>query len=339
MTELFPTPSIDTAFTRQFGVRCPILCAPMFLVSTAELVVDVCRAGAVGTFPAHNFRPIENYRAAIQSVRAGTDRAFGINIIVQQANRHQQQQLEIALEEKVPLLITSLGNPKEVISLAHQAGTKVYCDVVGVEHARKAADLGADGLIAVSYGAGGHAGTVSPFALIPLLVRQTGLPVVAAGAIGDGAGMAAAFALGASAVYMGTRFIASQQAGVSDDYKQAIVAADCEDIVNTAKVDGFPGNFIRNRALEEIGIEPGLLETLISRSKHISRWLSLARAGRALMGEGMQKGSYKTVYSAGHGVGMIDRVAPVEEIIAQTMREYFEIREQLPGDLAAGEKP
>ena len=328
MSEL--TSSIETAFTHQFGVRYPILCAPMFLVSTVDLVADVCRAGAVGTFPAHNFRPVENYRAAIQAVRARTDQALGINIIVQQANRHQQQQLEIALEERVPLLITSLGNPKEVIRLAHQAGTKVYCDVVGVEHARKAADLGADGLIAVGYGAGGHAGTVSPFALIPLLARQTGLPVVAAGAIVDGAGMAAAFALGASAVYMGTRFIASQQAGVSDDYKQAILAANCEDIVNTAKVDGFPGNFIRNQALEKIGVEPGLVETLLSRSRHVSRWLALARAGRALLGDGMQKGSYKTVYSAGHGVGMIDRVESVEEIVGRTIREYLEIRDRLP---------
>ena len=239
--------SIKTEFTQQFDVRYPIICAPMFLVSSVKMVVSASEAGGVGTFPALNYRPIEQYRQTIKEIKSLTAKPFGINIIVQKSNKYQYKQIEHALEEKVPLIITSLGNPKEVIRLSHEVGTRVYCDVVGFEQAKKVADLGADGLIAVGFGAGGHAGDISPLALIPNLVRMVKLPIIAAGSIVDGAGMAAAFALGASAVYMGTRFIASKEAEIAEEYKKAITRAVSEDIVNTDRVDGFPGNFIRTK--------------------------------------------------------------------------------------------
>ncbi|MCB0290962.1 MAG: nitronate monooxygenase, partial [Calditrichaeota bacterium] len=205
---------LKTAFTEQFQVKYPIVCAPMFLVSTVKLVVAASKAGGIGTFPALNYRPVERYHEAIREIKSLTDKPFGINIIVQQSNKYQHKQLEYALEEKTPLIITSLGKPRETIQLAHQAGSKVYCDVINLDHAKKVADLGADGLIAVGSGAGGHAGDISPFALIPSLVQEIGLPVLAAGSIVDGRGMAAAFALGAAGVYLGTRFIASAEAEV-----------------------------------------------------------------------------------------------------------------------------
>ncbi|MFC1516602.1 NAD(P)H-dependent flavin oxidoreductase [Thermodesulfobacteriota bacterium] len=322
--------AIETAFTEQFNVNYPIICAPMFLVSSVRMVVAASEAGGMGTFPALNFRPVEKYHEAIQAIKAQTEKPFGINIIVQKTNKYQHKQIEYALDEKVPLIITSLGNPKEVIRLAHQVGTRVYCDVVGYEHAKKVADLGADGLIAVGFGAGGHAGDISPLALIPNLVRKMKLPVMAAGSISDGAGMAAAFALGASAVYMGTRFIASKEAEVAQDYKNTITRAQPEDIVNTDRVDGFPGNFIRTPALEAIGLETGLIEGVLTRSKRIKRWISLSRAARSLLGNEKSKVSYKTVYSAGHGVGLIDEVMSVKEIMETTVREYLEIKENLP---------
>ena len=175
-------------------------------------------------------------------------------------------------------------------------GTKVYCDVVGFEHAKKVADLGADGLIAVAFGAGGHAGDISPLALIPNLARMIKLPIIAAGSIVDGAGMAAAFALGASAVYMGTRFIASKEAEVAEKYKNTIAGAVCEDIVNTDRVDGFLGNFIRTKELEALGLEKGLIEEILTKNKRIKRFISLSRAARALFGATDSKVSYKTVY-------------------------------------------
>lgn len=321
---------LTTDFTRQFDIKYPIVCAPMFLVSTVKMVVGAGEAGGLGTFPALNFRPIEKYREAIREIKSLTTKPFGINIIVQKTNKYQHKQIDHALEENVPLIITSLGNPKEVIRLAHQTKTKVYCDVVGIEHARKVADYGADGIIAVGYGAGGHAGDISPFALIPNLVRKVKLPVIAAGSIADGTGMAASFALGASGVYMGTRFIASREAEVPQNYKEAIVGAACEDIVNTDKVDGFPGNFIRTRELEAIGLEKGLIEQTLSKSNRIKRFISLSRAARSLLGGPDSKVSYKTVYSAGHGVGLIDTVLTIREIMENTVREYREIRARLP---------
>ena len=322
--------SIITEFTQQFDVKYPIICAPMFLVSSVKMVVNASEAGGVGTFPALNYRPIERYRQTIKEIKSLTAKPFGINIIVQKSNKYQYKQLEHALEEKVPLIITSLGNPKDVIRLSHEVGTRVYCDVVGLEHAKKAADLGADGVIAVGYGAGGHAGEISPLALIPNLVRMVKLPVIAAGGIVDGAGMAAAFALGASAVYMGTRFIVSKEAEVGEKYKNAITRAKSEDIVNTDRVDGFPGNFIRTKELEAVGLKKGLLEEILTKNRKIKRFISLSRAARSLFGDMNSKVSYKTVYSAGHGVGLIDAVLSIQEIMEKTVREYKEIKAKLP---------
>jgi len=321
---------IVTPLTKQFGVKYPIICAPMFLVSSVKLVVSVCEAGGIGTFPALNFRPAERFREALQEIKSKTDKPFGVNIIVQKSNKYQHKQIDYAVAEKVPLIITSLGNPKKVIELAHQEGLKVYCDVVGYEHAKKVADLGADGVIAVGCGAGGHAGTISHFALIPDLTSRLNIPVVAAGSIVDGRGMAAAFSLGAAAVYMGTRFIASEEAEVDPEYKQAIINAGYDDIVNTDRVDGFPGNFIHTAALDKLGLQNSLLEEIVSRSKKVKRWISLSRAARALLGKPNGKASYKTIYSAGQGTGLIQAVLPVREIIENSVREYLEIKNNLP---------
>jgi len=322
--------SIKTEFTQQFDVKYPIICAPMFLVSSVKMVVSASEAGGVGTFPALNYRPIERYCQTTKEIKSLTAKPFGINIIVQKSNKYQYKQIEHALEEEVPLIITSLGSPKEVIRLSHEAGTRVYCDVVGFEHAKKVADLGADGLIAVGFGAGGHAGDISPLALIPNLVRMVKLPIIAAGSIVDGAGMAAAFALGASAVYMGTRFIASKEAEIGEDYKKAITRAKSEDIINTDRVDGFPGNFIRTKELEAVGLEKGLIEEILTKNKKIKRFISLSRAARSLFGDMDSKVSYKTVFSAGHGVGLIEEVLSIQEIMEKTVREYKEIKAKLP---------
>lgn len=321
---------LKTPFTEQFGIDFPIIGAPMFLVSTVKLVTAVCEAGGLGSFPALNFRPISKYREAIVDLKAKTKKPFGINIIVQKTNKFQDAQLDIALEERVPLIITSLGNPRDLIRKAHAVGTRVYCDVIGLTHAKKVADAGADGLIAVASGAGGHAGFLSPFALIPLLVREIGLPVVAAGNIVDGAGMAAAFGLGASAVYLGTRFIASREAEVDEEYKQTILRAQCEDIINTDKVDGFPGNFIRTPRLEKLGLQKNILEELASRNSRVRRWIALGRAARSLFGSPQSKASYKTIYSAGQGVGLIHQVEPVKKIVHSMVEEYRQIKAKLP---------
>ncbi len=313
------------SFTEEFGLKYPMVLAPMFLINRVPLVVAAAKAGILGTFPALNYRSTEEYRAAIRSIKTETGHGnFGINIIVQQSNRLREEQMNIAMEEGVRLIISSLGNPAWFIEKAHETGAKVYCDVVGEEHARKAIDLGADGLIAVAYGAGGHAGTLSPFALIPRLRSLTDRPILAAGAIGTGRTMAAAKMLGADGVFMGTRFIASEEAQVEPVYKQAVLDAVAEDIVNTDKVDGFPGNFILNPDLYKFGLKPGFLEYLLSYNKRLKRLYSLSRAARALLGRKKPKLSYRTVWSAGQGVAQIDSVRPIRDIVEQIMNEYEE---------------
>lgn len=322
---------IKTKFTEQFGIDYPIVSAPMFLVSNEDMVVETCEAGGLGTFPALNFRPVENFKRAVENVKSRTKKPFGVNLIVQKSNKFQHEQLDVILEHKVPLIITSLGSPRDIIKKAHEVGTKVYCDVVGLEHAKKVVDLGADGLIAVGSGAGGHAGTTSLFALIPYLCKELpSTPVIAAGSIVDGQTMFAAMSLGASAVYMGTRFIATKESPASENYKKAIMNARPEDIVNTDKVDGFPGNFILNRELIKVGLDESLVESLISRIPKIKRWLSLARAARSLLASDKSKVSYKNVFSAGHGVGLIEHCPTIKELIVKTMLQYQETKGCLP---------
>ena len=182
-----------------------------------------------------------------------------------------------------------MGNPESVLARCRDSQTRVYCDVINYKHAQKAVDAGAHGLIAIAHGAGGHAGSISPFALIPYLKQRTNLPVIAAGSIVNGAGLIAAFGLGADAVYMGTRFIASRESSVSPAYKEAIINAHCEDIVNTDRVDGFPGNFILTQSLKRLGTEPSLVEQVLSRNKRIKRMLSLLRASRMIFGKKKQQ--------------------------------------------------
>jgi len=323
---------MDTAITKLFGIKYPIFCAPMFLVSDENMVVAASNAGGIGAFPALNFRPIERYREAIRNIKNRTQGPIAVNVIMQSSNKLRDQHIDIAIEEGVELIISSLGSPKEALRRAQGTKTKVFCDVIGLEHAKKAADAGAHGLIAVGSGAGGHAGNISLFALIPHLKTNVDLPLVAAGCISNGATMAAAMALGADGIYMGTRFIASKESPASAAYKQAILHAVREKIVNTDRVDGFPGNFILTKALADYGVNPGFFETLLRSNKKLNRLLSLYRAGRALFGSQNQKVSYKTIFSAGHGVGQIQEISSIQEIFDCTLAEYATVCRSLVSD-------
>ncbi|MCH2535690.1 MAG: nitronate monooxygenase, partial [Bdellovibrionales bacterium] len=210
--------AIQTEFTKMMGIDYPIIGAPMFLVSNEDMVVEVSEAGGIGSFPALNYRPPEHYHEILKRIKKRTKKPIGVNIIVNKGNKRQDLDLKYALDEGVDLFITSLGNPKEVIKQAHSNGAKVICDVTNLEHALKVQDMGADGVVAVSSGAGGHAGPTSPFVLVPWLKQKLSIPVVAAGGVADGRTMASALCLGASAVHVGTRFIASTEAQVGQDY-------------------------------------------------------------------------------------------------------------------------
>ncbi len=322
---------IKTAITDLFGIDYPIIAAPMFLISDSTLTIAVCRAGGSAAMPALNFRPLAALRREIQKVKNATQAPFGINIIVQDSNKDRDLQVDICLTEKVAYLITSLGDPSSIIKRAHANGTKVFCDVVSIKHARKAVDAGADGLVAIACGAGGHSGTVSPFALIPGLKDKFQIPVIAGGSIVDGRSMLAAFALGADAVYLGTRFIASHEATTDLQYKDALVQSTSDDVVNTDRVDGFPGNFIRTEALASLLKNERFLEKVFRLSPRFDKVWRLLKASKTLLGDPKKlKASYKTVYSAGHGVELIHEVKNVETIILSLAAEYIKAKSHLP---------
>lgn len=322
---------IETDFTRLMGCDLPLVVAPMFLVSNVDMVVEASEAGAVGTFPALNYRPLEEYKKALEQMRARTQKPIGVNIIVNKSNTRQKDDLKIALDAGVNMFITSLGSPREVIKEAHKNGAKVFCDVTNLEHALKVEDMGADGVIAVSSGAGGHAGPISPLVLIPWLKTKLKIPILAAGGIATGEQMAAAIALGASGVSVGTRFIASTEAGVDQSYKEAVVNSSPEDIVMTTRMSGTPAAVIRTPYIDKIGLDlPWYLKTL-KENKHAKKYVVplIHYMGMQSLEKAATGVTWKTVWSAGQSVGLVDDILSVREIIEKFRREYETAKSRL----------
>lgn len=323
---------IETTFTKMMNIQYPIIGAPMFLVSNTDMVVAISEAGGIGTFPSLNYRPEANFDEALKEIKKRTKKPIGVNIIVNKSNTRAQADIKTSLEHGVELFITSLGSPKEVIREAHKQGAKVICDVVNLEHAKKVQDLGADGVIAVAAGAGGHAGPISPIVLISWLQKKLSIPVIAAGGIADGATMASMLVLGASAVSVGTRFIACKEAGVDQAYKDAVVRATPEDIVMTTRLSGTPAAVINTPYVEKIGLDlPWYLKTLKDRKltkKYIVpliHFLGSKALERAATGP-----SWKTVWSAGQSVGLIEDILSCREIMEKLIREYDECLKAAP---------
>lgn len=315
---------IETPFTQMLGLQYPIIAAPMFLVSNVDMVVASSEAGALGTFPALNFRPIEDYEKAIKAIKARTQKPIGVNVIVNKSNTRASQDIKIALDNGVNAFITSLGSPKEVIKAAHQNGAKVFCDVVNLEHALKVQDLGADGVIAVGSGAGGHAGPLSPIVLVSWLQKKLSIPVIAAGGIANGQTMASMMTLGAAGVSIGTRFIASTEAQVEASYKQAIVNSSPEDIVMTTRLSGTPAAVIKTPYIEKIGLDLPWYMKLLKENPTTKKYIVplIHYLGSKQLEEAALKPSWKTVWSAGQSVGLIEDIKSCEQIINDLVAEY-----------------
>jgi nitronate monooxygenase len=308
----------------------------MFLVSSPRLAAAVSNSGGLGTLPSHNYRTTELLRAALHEVRSFTEQPFGVNLIVNRSNPYLKQHAKECLDAGVPLLITSLGSPREVLSDAHRSGCKVFCDVVDLDYALKVQDLEADGVVAVGAGAGGHAGRTVLQVLLPQLSAALSIPVLAAGGIATGRGLLAALALGAAGGYVGTRFIACEEAEVSEAYKRAVLDAIPEDILYTARVTGVHANFIKTPALKGKGAEllwPEKLFLGLGPTKRLARGLRLLyvnrRMARSARGEGGKK-PWKDIWSAGQGVGLIRDVKPAAAILQEMVTEYEAARSALP---------
>jgi len=294
----------------------PAIAAPMFLVSGPDLVVETCRAGLVGAFPALNQRTSEGYEAWLMEIEdrlaGGKAAPYGVNLIVHKTNPRLQQDLEITVKHRVPLVITSLGAVKDVVDAIHSYGGSVFHDVIHMHHARKAAEAGVDGLIPVCAGAGGHAGTLNPFAFLAEIREFFDKTLILSGCITNGRQIAAARLLGADLAYLGTRFIATRESMAPPAYKQMILESAAKDILYTAAVSGVAANFLRP-SLVAAGADPDNLPA------HAKMDFGSDREARA----------WKDVWSAGQGVGDIRDIPAAHELCKRLIREYNEARRML----------
>ncbi len=290
-------------------VRIPAIAAPMFLVSNPKLVAACCKAGVIGAFPALNQRSTAGFVEWLDELGAtltDKDAPFGVNLIVHKTNPRLQADLAEVIKHKVPLVITSLGAVAEVVDAVHAYGGIVFHDIVNARHAEKAAKAGVDGLIPVAAGAGGHAGLVNPFALVPEIRRIFPGYIALSGCISSGRGIAAAQALGADFAYLGTRFIATQESAASDDYKQMLLGATSADILYTPAISGIPASFLRPSIIKA-GLDPE----------------NLTHDGKIDLGTELSAGkAWKDIWSAGQGVTEVRDVPPAGELCARLIREY-----------------
>ena len=308
--------------TLGWKLRLPVIAAPMFLVSGPQLVIAAMRAGIVGSFPALNQRTTEAYVQWIDEIRAATadlapeSAIFGVNLIVHPSNTRLEADVRATVDRKVPLVITSLGAVKLVVDAVHSYGGKVFHDVTTRRHAEKAVEAGADGLILVSAGAGGHAGTAHPLAFLAEVRRFFKGPIALSGALSNGAQVAAAIAAGADFAYVGTRFIATTESNAPEAYREMVTHASIADIVYTPAISGIPANFMA-QSLVNAGLDPKNLPTVDPRTHKVN----LSNEARA----------WRDVWSAGHGVADTRDVLPVAELVARMRREFEDARARLAG--------
>ena len=289
-------------------LKVPAIAAPMFLVSGPALVVETCRAGVLGTFPALNQRTTDGYVDWLETIAAELDgeaaAPFGVNLVVHRSNTRLEADLKATVDHKVPLVITSLGAVPEVIDAVQGYGGVVFHDVINPVHARKAAGMGVDGIIAVCAGAGGHAGTLSPLALLPEIRSFFDGTLILGGAISTGRQIAAARMMGADLAYIGSRFIATEESLASAGQKAMMLDADMADIVYTPAISGVWGNFLRP-SIVAAGRDP---DDLVTPAQHD-------------FGTDEAK-VWKDIWSAGQGVGAIEDMPPAADLCRRLSSEY-----------------
>jgi len=282
---------IATEFTEMVGIDYPIIGAPMFLVTYEELAIAVAKAGGLGAIPLVNYLEVEELRKALRRIREETDKSIGVNIQLH-TKYEWKEQFALCLDAGVKFFITSLGDPRLILDDVHANDGKVFADVISLDQGLKARDRGVDGLVGVAAGAGGHCGILPTIILVPYLHSKTGLPVIAAGGISTGAQMAAAVALGACAVVVGTRLIATTESRAKDAYKRAVISARPEDIVCTDRISGNPATWIA-RSIEGFERMPDVADR---------RW--------------------RDFWSAGQSVAQVEEIKPAGEVIREMVEEY-----------------
>ncbi|HYZ62054.1 MAG TPA: nitronate monooxygenase family protein [Acetobacteraceae bacterium] len=307
------------------GLRLPVIGAPLFIISNPDLVIAQCTSGVVGSFPALNARPaelLEEWISRIQDALAAWDARhpdrpaapFAVNQIVHRSNARLEHDLEVCVRHRVPIVITSLGARPEVNEAVHSYGGIVLHDVIHDRFARKAIEKGADGLIAVAAGAGGHAGTLSPFALVQEIRAWFDGPLALSGAIANGAAVLAAQAMGADLAYIGSAFIATEEANAADAYKQALIEGGAESIVYTNLITGVYGNYLR-KSLVAAGLDPDNLPQ--------------SDPSKMDFGADRSKRAWKDIWGSGQGIGVLDRIVPAAALVDRLEREYRDAQARL----------
>ncbi|MFT3721745.1 NAD(P)H-dependent flavin oxidoreductase [Pseudorhodoferax sp.] len=305
----------------------PIIGSPLFIISNPRLVIAQCTAGVLGSMPALNARPAEQldeWLAEITEALAAWNRdhpdqpaaPFAVNQIVHKSNPRLEHDMELCVKYKVPVIITSLGAREDINAAAHGYGGVVLHDIINDRFARKAIEKGADGLVAVAAGAGGHAGTKSPFALVQEIRRWFDGPLALSGCIATGGAVLAAQAMGADFAYIGSAFIATEEARASEAYKQAIVDGSSDDIVYSSLFTGVHGNYLAP-SIRAAGLDPDHLPEGDPSTMNFH--------------SGADKKAWKDIWGCGQGIGAVDRVRPAAEFIAQLRREYQQARARLLG--------
>ena len=301
------------------NIEHPIIVAPMFLVSNVAMVKSAMQAGVAGCIPALNYRTLPELREAITQLKASKTEngAFGFNLIVNKSNLKFPDQLEVCCEMGVDFIITSLGNPKQVIEEAHKKGILVFCDVVNIEQALKVEALGCDAVIAVNNEAGGHRGDRSPEQLTKEINEALKIPVISAGGVGNKSEMDEKMSYGAVGVSIGSPFIASEEAGVSKEYKEACVAYGAKDIVVTQKISGTPCTVINTPYVQEIGTEQSWIESLLNKNKWLKKYVKMLRflKGTNMVTKAAAGATYKTVWVAGPTIEHTTSIEPLQKII------------------------
>lgn len=309
-------------------LKLPLIVAPMFLVSNPKMAVAACRAGAIGSYPAHSTRTREVFESWLIETRDALEVAeqagekpapYAVNLVVHSSNARMQGDLALVIQHEVPIVLTSKGAPDDVFDMIHGYGGLAFHDVASARHAEKAVAAGADALIAVAGGAGGHCGTINPFALVSEIKEVTDRPIILAGGLSSGQDLLAAEAMGAAMAYMGTRFIATEESLAPSEYREALIHGKATDIFLSAALDGAPANWYA----------PSLVKAGIDLDE-----LAVTRPGKIVTSDGQSKQRYKGIWSAGHGIGATKKVVPVRALCEQLIDEYAQARSHLQRRLA-----
>jgi len=310
---------MQTKLTQLLNIKYPIIQAPMFLVSNTAMVIEAMKGGIAGCIPALNYRTLDELRAAIKELKAAKVEggSFGFNLIVNKSNIKYKEQLRVICEEGCDFIITSLGSPEETINQAHAVGIKVFCDVVDLKFAQKVEGLGADAAIAVNNEAGGHRGNMTPEELIKLLKDNISIPVISAGGVGCKADIDEMLSYGAEGVSVGSPFIASVEAGVTEEYKQACVDYGAKDIVMTERISGTPCTIINTPYVQKIGTKQTWIESVLNKNKKLKKWVKMIRftIGMNAATKAATKATYKTVWVAGPSIEFTKNILPTRDIV------------------------